>query len=131
MRNTSKILLIIVMVVAPLGTYIILTYPRNVVGFPVSFAVGVETEQREFDVSILHSRVQVEVVVDSGTSLWSAKIQNQNGVLWDHVAHQGGQTTYRSGWIELPRGHYNFTFATIGLGSLEAEITVTSKGGFW
>jgi len=131
MKKWSKILLIAMLVVVPLGTYMTFAYPRNVVSFPMSFTVGADVEERAFDVSIFHSLLQVEVIVESGTSLWNAKIQNQDGILWDHTAHQGGQTTYRSGWINVLSGPYNFTFATIGLGSLDAEIKVTSKGGFW
>ena len=134
-RKTSKVLmvsvLIAVVVVAGLGVYAALTYPRIVVSFPVSFTVGADVENREFDMPLLHGWVQVEVAVISGTALWSAKIVCQDGVVWSHAAHQAGQTVYRSGWIELPSGHYNFTLATAGLGSLEAEIKVTSKGGFW
>jgi hypothetical protein len=134
-RKTSKALmvaaLIVVIVVASVGIYAALTYPRAVVSFPVSFTIGAAVENREFDVPILHSWVQVEVVVSSGTSLWTAKILSQDNILWSHSAHQGGQTTYKSEWIELSSGHYNFTFATAGLGSLEAEIKVVSKGGFW
>ena len=47
------------------------------------------------------------------------------------MRHKGGKTTYISEWIQIHSGHYNFTFATAGLGTLSAEIRVTSKGGFW
>lgn len=134
-RKSSKTLkaavLIVVVVVAALSIYAVLTYPKTVISFPVSFAIGVEVERREFDLPFLHGWIQVEVVVSSGTTLWNAKILNEEDVLWEHSAHQGDQTTYKSGWVELPRGNYNFTFATAGLVSLEAQIKVTSKGGFW
>lgn len=134
-RGTSKILravvLIVVFVVVALGIYAILTYPKTVVSFPVSFTVGADVEHREFDIPLSHGWVQVEVVVSSGTTLWNAKILSEDDVLWEHSAHQGGQTAYKSEWMELPNGSYNFTFATAGFGSLEAQIMVTSKGGFW
>jgi hypothetical protein len=73
----------------------------------------------------------VEVTVNSGTLLWTAQILSQSETLWTHATHQVGKTTYKSDWIKLSSGHYNFTFVTVGLGSLEADIKVTSKGGFW
>ncbi len=134
-RKTSKtlraVVLVAVVVAVALGVYAALTYPKRVVSFPVSFTIGADVEHREFDVSTLHGRAQVEVIISSGTALWSATITHQGETIWNHQAHQGGQTTYKSGWIELPSGHYNFTFATAGLGSLEAETKVTTKGGFW
>jgi len=33
--------------------------------------------------------------------------------------------------VSLPRGSYNFTFGTVGVGALDATATVTSKGGVW
>jgi hypothetical protein len=133
--KTSKIsrvvVLISALVVVALGVYAVFTYPKTVVSFPVSFTMGADVENREFDMPLLHGLVQVEVVVSSGTALWTAEIILQNETIWSHGTHQGGQTTYRSGWIELPSEHYNFTFATAGLQSLEAEVKVTTKGGFW
>ncbi len=132
---TSKafkaIVLILVIIVAAFFVYAIATYPRTVINFQVSFTVGADVQQREFDMPFLHDWIQVEVVVSSGTSLWSAKILSQGEVVWEHAAHQTGQTSYKSEWIKLPSGHYNFTFATFGIGSLEAEVKVTSKGDFW
>ena len=128
-KRSTTLGLSVVVVVFTLGAYFILTYPRTLISFSISFAFGAKVEEREFDVPILHSRVQVEVIVSSGTSLWSATIENQNSLLWNHTATQGGQTTYTSGWITLSPGQYNFTFSTIGFGSLEAEIKVDSKGG--
>lgn len=134
-RKISKtwivVLIVAALVVTTLGTYATLTFPRSVVSFPVSFTIGADVEHREFDVPVLHEWVEVEVVVSSGTSLWTAKILVEDDVLWSHTAHQGDQTSYKSGWIKLPSGHYTFKFVTAGLGSLEAEIKVTSKGGFW
>ena len=125
------VVLIAVMTVAALSAFAILTRPKDVVNFQISFTVGADVQRQSFEVQVLHRYVQVEVVVNSGTSLWTAKILSRDNALWSHSASQGGQTTYRSGWIELPPGHYDFTFSTIGLGSLKAEIRVTSKGGLW
>jgi len=132
---TSKALkatvLIAVIIVAAFVAYALITYPRTLINFTVSFTVGADVQQKEFDMPFLQDWVQVEVSVSSGTSLWTARILSQGEVVWEHAAHQTGQTSYESEWIKLPGGHYNFTFATVGIGSLEAEIKVTSKGGFW
>jgi hypothetical protein len=134
-RKMSKTWIVVLMVAAlavtSLGTYAALTFPRSVVSFPVSFTIGAEVEQREFEVPAMHEWVEVQVVVTSGTSLWTAKILVDDDVLWSHTAHQGDQTSYKSGWIKLPSGPYTFKFVTAGLGSLDAAISVTSKGGFW
>lgn len=131
----TRLLMVVVLIIiiggAGFGLYIFLTYPRSVVNFPVSFTIGADVEHREFSVPILHEIVQVEVVVNTGNLLWTASILQNGDVLWSHAAHQGGQTTYRSDWVRLPSGNYNFTFVTAGIGTLDAEIQVTSKGGFW
>ena len=129
-RTLKATLLIIALIVTIVVAYVALTYPRTVVSFPVSFTLGADVEERDFDMPILHRWVQIEVAFTSGTALWTAKIESGSATVWSDSAHQASQTTYKSGWIELPSGSYNFTFATAG-GSLEAEITVTSKGGFW
>ncbi len=133
-KGISKTLLIVVLVAviaaASTGVYSVIAYPRIMVSFPVSFTFGADVERQEFSVPILHDSVQVEVVVNSGNMLWTAKILSLDDILWSHSAHQPGQTVYRSEWIGLSSGNYNFTFAA-GLGPLEAEIKVTSKGGFW
>jgi len=112
--------------------YAALTFPRTVVDFQVSFTVGFDREQREFEVPWLHDKAQVEVAVNNGSSLWRASITNANGdEIWSHSAIQGEQTTYTSEWIALPNAAYNMTFSTIGAGSLEANLKVASKGGIW
>ncbi|UCE96311.1 MAG: hypothetical protein JSV51_01500 [Candidatus Bathyarchaeota archaeon] len=130
-RVLMPVVLIVIIGSAGIGLYLFLTYPRSVVNFTVSFTIGADVERREFSVPILHETVQVEVVVNSGNLLWTASILRCSAGLWSHAAHQGGQTTYRSDWILLPNGNYNFTFATAGVGTLDAEIRVISKGGFW
>lgn len=130
-RRFRAVALIAVLAVAALVVYAAVTYPRKVVSFPVSFTIGADVEHRAFEMPPLHGQAQVKVVVSSGTALWTATIKHQDETIWNHFASQGDQTTYESGWIELPGGQYNFTFATAGLGSLEADVKVTTKGGFW
>ena len=130
-RRFRAVVLIAVLVVTALVVYAAVTYPKTVVSFPVSFTIGADVEHREFEMSPLHGRAQVEVIVSSGTALWTATIKHQDETIWNHHASQGDQTTYKSGWMELSSGHYNFTFTTAGLGSLQAEVKVTTKGGFW
>jgi hypothetical protein len=114
------------------AVYAALTFPRTVVDFGVSFTVGFEQEQQGFDVPWLHDKAQVEVAVVNGSSLWRASITNANGdEVWSHSAIQVEQTTYTSEWIALPNAGYNLTFSTIGVGSLEANLKIASKGGIW
>lgn len=120
-----------VIIVVLLVAYSALTYSRVLVDFPVSFTIGADARNVEFEVPFLHEYVKVEVYVRNGNSLWTAKILSGEDVLWSHTTTQRGQTTYSSEWLRLPSGRYNFTFATAGIGSLEAEIKLTSKGGFW
>lgn len=122
---------IIVIGGATVGLYVLFTAPRSIASLTVSFGTVLDVERREFSVPILHDTVQVEVVVNSGNLLWTASILQQEDVLWTHAAHQGGQMTYQSPWVQLPSGNYNLTFATAGIGSLDVEIKVTSKGGVW
>jgi len=130
--STLKIVAaIVIVVVVVVGAYAALTFPRAVVDFQVSFTMGVDRELKRFEVPALHDKAQVEVIINSGSALWRASIANANGIIWQHSAAQGGQTTYRGDWIALPSGQYNFTFETIGFGELNANIRVTSKGGFW
>jgi ABC-type thiamin/hydroxymethylpyrimidine transport system permease subunit len=130
-RGLKVAVLVIIVVIAVVGIFAVWTYPRTVLSFPVSLTLGLETERREFGVPALHGLVQVQVIINSGAALWEAKILSQDAELWSHRTTQGAQTTYSSGWMQIASGSYNFTFATIGLGSLNAEITVSSKGGFW
>jgi hypothetical protein len=122
---------IVIIVVASFVAYTGLTYPRTILTIPVSFNVGADTSTTKFDQSALDNKVQVQVNIANGAALWRARILNGDQVIWEHSAAQGGQTSYNSGWIDLPSGSYNFTFGTIGVGSLSATATVSSKGGFW
>lgn len=127
----KALLLVTIIVGAFFVVYMAITYPRVIVSFPVSFTIGADVKRVEFEVPFLHSWIRVEVVVSSGTALWTAKILNGDTALWSYTASQSGQTTYSSEWIKISSGHYNFTIATAGIGSLEAEVRITSKGGFW
>lgn len=120
-----------IVAVAGVTIYAALTYPKAILTIPVSFTAGVDLANEEFDQPAFSDRVQVRVSVSSGSALWRARILNGTQAIWEHSASQGEQTSYTSGWIELSSGHYDFTFGTLGLGSLNAEVTVTTKGGFW
>lgn len=130
--SSRKIVIIAVLAVAVVFVaYLALTYPRVLVSFTVSFTLGADIKHVEFEVPFLHERVQVEVRVRSGNALWTASILDGENAVWRHTASQSGQTTYASEWIKLSSGRYNLTFATASLGSLEAEVRIASKGGFW
>ena len=122
---------IVIIIVAAFAVYAGVTYPRTIVNIPVSFTLGVDSKTAAFDQPFLDDKVQVQVGVQNGAALWRAQILSGDQVIWEHSAAQGEQQSYNSGWIQLPSGSYNFTFGTIGIGSLEATATVTSKGGFW
>lgn len=108
-----------------------LTFPREVLNFPVSFAIGADVKRELMEVPFMNDQVMIEVIINSGSALWNARILSGEETVWSHSAAQGEQTTYNSGWLQVSSGLYNFSFATAGAGSLSAEITVTSKGGFW
>lgn len=122
---------ILIVVVVTVAAFSALTYPRQVLGFPVSFTVGADVVHQTFEVPVLDGAVQVQVAVESGSAIWTASILSGNSAVWTHRAAQGGQTTYTSEWIALSSGTYNFTFATAGVGSLSTQITVKAKGSFW
>jgi hypothetical protein len=130
-KTLKAVVLVIVIALAAFVVYAALTYPRTVVSFPVSFTAGAETKTEQFDVPLLHEQVQVEISIQSGTALWRAEITSENETVWIHANTQTGQTTYMSNWTPTAAGKYNFTFETIGIGSVEATVQVTTKGGFW
>ncbi len=124
----ALIIIILVVVVA----FSALTYPSTVVSFPVSFTVGAAGQEKVFSVQAWDNAVDIQISISSGGALWSASIVNSKGTtMWTHQTAQGEQTTYDSGWVPISSGNYNFTFGTIGAGSLNAEVTVKAKGGFW
>ncbi len=110
------------------GLYAALIFPRAV----VDFSAGADQELKQFEVPALHDKAQVQVAVNSGSALWRATIMDSSGnEVWRHDKLQGEQTTYTSEWLSLPSGQYNFTFGTLGIGGLQANVKITSKGGFW
>ncbi len=123
--------IIVIVVIVVFAVYAGITYPKTTVTVPVSFTIGADSTYSAFDQPILDDKVQVQVSVQSGAALWRARILSGDQVIWEHAAAQGEQQTYNSGWISLASGSYNFTFATVGIGSLDATVTVSSKGGFW
>lgn len=130
-RNLIAGVLIIVIIGASVGLYAAATYPRTVLGFPVSFTAVVDFIHREFEVPFLDSWAQVEIDVASGTTLWLARIQGGDATYWNYTEVHIGQTMYKSDWIQLDSGPYNISMVAVGFGTLEANVKVTSKGGFW
>jgi len=130
-KSVIAVAVIVIVIVTGFAVYAGTTYPRTLASTTVSFTIGTDTKTITFNQPTLDDKVQVQVTVQTGAALWRARILNGNQVIWEHSAAQGEQQTYNSGWIQLPSGNYNFTFGTIGTGSLDATATVTSKGGFW
>jgi hypothetical protein len=130
-RSVAAIVIIVIIVVAGVAAYLGLTYPRTTVDIPVSFSAGVDSQTASFDQPFLDDKAQVTVAVQSGVAVWQAQILSGDQVVWEHTAAQAGQQSYTSDWIDLASGSYNLTFRLIGAGSLEATVTVSSKGGFW
>lgn len=108
------------------------TYPRTVLSFPVSFTVGASTQEKAFEVPALDDSVQVQVKINNGASLWQASIVGNNSTtIWSHQKAQSDHTVYSSEYFSLGSGNYTFVFTTIGAGSLDAQIELEAKGGFW
>ena len=124
-------LVAIIIIVASVAIYAGVTYPRTTANIPMSFTIGADSKAAAFDQPFLDEKVQIQVVVQNGAALWRAQILSGDQVIWEHSAAQGEQQNYNSGWIQLPSGNYNFTFGILGIGSLEATASITSKGGFW
>ncbi len=130
-KSVIAVAAIVVIIVAAFAVYAGETYPRTIVNTQFSFTIGADTKTTTFNQPFLDDKVQVIVTVQNGAALWRAQIRSGDQVIWEHAAAQGEQQSYNSGGIQLPSGNYNFTFGTIGFGSLDATATVTSKGGFW
>ena len=130
-KTLRIILLFLITVAASFSVYAAATYPRTVVSFQVSFTIGADLRRETFEVPAMNDKGQVVIRIESGTSLWYAEITYGNEKVWRHSSTQKGQTTYKSEWIRLPSGTYNFTFGTVGFGSLQGEVEVIVKGGFW
>ncbi|MFZ7136984.1 MAG: hypothetical protein ACOWW1_00980 [archaeon] len=129
--KTVSAVAIIIVVVAIFSIYVALTFPQTIFEDNISFDLGTEAKVVEFKQQALRDKIQVKVSLESGTALWRARIMEEDTVIWEHTAAQSGQTTYESEWIALPDGAYNFTFGTVGGGSLESVVTVSTKGGIW
>jgi hypothetical protein len=129
-RTLIAVAAIVIIVVASFAVYTGVTYPRTILTVPVSITVGADVTNTQFDQPTLDNKVQVQISIQNGAALWRARILNGDHVIWEHAAAQGEQQSYNSGWLDLPSGTYNFTFATLS-GSLDATATVSSKGGFW
>jgi hypothetical protein len=130
-KTLTAVAAIIIVLAAAFTIYSGATYPRTIVNIPVSFTIGADVATGEFDQSVLNDQIQLQVAVQNGAALWHAQILSGNQVVWEHRAALGEQQSYSSGWIQLSSGSYNFTFGTIGIGSLDATFSVSSKGGFW
>ena len=124
-------LVAIIIIVGAVAIYAGVTYPRTTANIPMSFTIGADSKTAAFNQPFLDEKVQIQVGVQNGASLWRAQILSGDQVIWEHSAAQGEQQSYNSGWIQLPSGSYKFTFGTIGIGSLDATATVMSKGGLW
>jgi uncharacterized membrane protein len=122
---------IVIIIVAAFAVYAGITYPRTTVSTQVSFTIGADSKTTAFNQPFLDDKTQVQVTIQNGAALWRARILSGDQVIWEHAAAQGEQQSYNSEWMSLPSGNYNFTFGTIGVGSLDATATVSSKGGFW
>ena len=130
-KTKSAIAAIVIIMVFAFVVYAGMTYPRGTAIISVSFGIGVDSKTVAFEQPYLDDEVQVQVAVQNGAALWRAQILSGDQVIWEHSAAQGEQQSYISGWIPLPTGSYNFTFGIIGIGSMDATATVSSKGGFW
>jgi hypothetical protein len=130
-KSIVALAVIVIIVVAAFAIYAGVTYPKATANISETFTVGADSKTTAFNQPYLNDKVQVQVTVQNGAALWRAQILSGGQVIWQHSAAQGQQQSYNSGWIELPSGNYNFTFGTIGVGSLDATATATSKGGFW
>ena len=122
---------ILIIIGATFAVYAAVTYPRAILTIPVSFTAGADVTNTPFDQQSLNSMVEVQVSVQSGVALWRARILSGGNVVWEHAAGQGEQQSYSSGWIALTPDTYNFSFGIKGGTSLEATVTVSSKGRFW
>ena len=130
-KTTLSAIILVVIILLGLSIFAIITYPQVLVNSPIALTLGTDSKNVEFEQPFLNDKLQVQVKIDSGVSLWEAKILDNDTVVWEHSTGQSEKTTFRSDWISLPSGSYNFTFKTIGIGSLGAVVTVSSKGSFW
>jgi hypothetical protein len=131
MKKSVIVLVAILIIIIAVAFHAAITYPRTTATIPVSFTIGADSKTIAFDQPFLDDKVKVQVLVQNGAALWRAQILSGDQVIWEHTAAQSEQQSYSSDWIQLQSGSYNFTFGIIGIGSLDATATITSKGGFW
>jgi uncharacterized membrane protein len=131
MKKSVIVLVAILIVILAVAVHAAVTFPRTTASVSVSFTIGVDSRTIAFDQPFLDDEAQVQVSVRNGAALWRAQILSGDQVIWEHSAAQGEQQSYSSDWIQLSSGSYNLTLGTIGIGSLDATATITSKGGFW
>jgi hypothetical protein len=124
-------MLVVGVLIVALGLYTLFTYPNTAIRFPVSFTLGADAKQEALEISVLQSQVRIDVVVATGSTWWTAKILQDDTELWSHSMTQNDQTVFQSDWIMLSAGLYNFTYTAASLATLDLEVTVTVKGGFW
>ena len=132
-RTLKIVAVIMIAVIAVTVAYVAITFPHTIVNFPVAFSVGPDQAKTEFEVPALNDKVQVHVTLSGNSTSWGAAVETAEGVeLWAYRGpSQANQTIYYSAWTTISSGRYNFTFSYIGRESLNAEISITSKGGFW
>jgi hypothetical protein len=53
-----------------------LTFPREVLTFSISFTIGADVKRELVEVPFMNDRVMVEVMINSGSALWNARILN-------------------------------------------------------
>ena len=131
MKKSVFVLVAILIIIIAVAFHAAFTYPRTTATIPVSFTIGADSKTIAFEQPFLDDKAKVQVLVQNGAALWRAQILSGEQIIWEHTAAQSEQQSYSSDWIQLPSGSYNFTFGIIGIGSLDATATITSKGGFW
>jgi hypothetical protein len=130
-RAVIVLAVIVIIVVAIFAAYAGVTYPKTILTVSVSFTAGADSTTVAFDQPFLNDKFQVQVTAQNNAVLWRVQIMNESYLAWEHMAIEGELQSYMSGWIALPSGSYDFTFTTFGNESLDAVVTVASKGGFW
>ncbi len=72
-----KGIVIIIMIIAVVSiAFILWTYPRSTLSFPVTFTIGAANQEKVFDVPAFDNSVQVQVKINNGASLWQARHTN-------------------------------------------------------
>ena len=83
---TKFIATVFVIIVIIFGIYVVLVFPRVATDFSVSFTVGADREEKGFEVPLWHDKVQIQVIVDSGSALWRARIMDSDeNEVWEYM----------------------------------------------